>query len=147
MMIMARKWINGAICDGCNLWLPFIHQLLKNFTRGGGGGWGGHIVCWKIGLAMWGLFPNNNQLIIGNLEIYTLYNVYKFLSTKMAIFVIIVITLGFANQVWLNSSSSKATTFSSKVGHLLRIIMWGAYDSPIFPHWKVLLAFNFPSIV
>jgi hypothetical protein len=49
--------------------------------------------------------------------------------------------------VWLNSSSSKATTFSSKVGHLLRIIMWGAYDSPIFPHWKVLLAFNFPSIV
>jgi hypothetical protein len=70
-------------------------NLFTNFLRilqGGRGG--GHIVCWKIGLAMWGLFPNNNQLIIGNLEIYTLYNVYNWLSMEMAIVVFILITLG-----------------------------------------------------
>jgi hypothetical protein len=86
---------------------------------------------------MWGLFPSNNRLIIGNLEIHTLYivyNVYNLLSREMAIVVFILMTLGFANQVRLNSSFSKATTFFSKVGHLLPIIMWGHYDSPIFPH-------------
>ncbi len=79
------QYVMGAIYD-----FPFIRQLLKNFTRRGRGG--AH--CWlenRVGNV--GPFPNNNQLIIGNLEIYTLYNVYNWLSMEMAIVVFILITL------------------------------------------------------